>query len=563
MATKLRPRPAAPRTVSFEVRGGEAPAKDLTGWLSLGAIAVIALGVRLIQLDHPPFIDEFNHIFAARSFLSDGTLTVASDEPYRRARLFTYMVAAAFRVFGESLVVARVIAVLAGTALVTLMFWWVRRYAGVLAAWISALLLCFYPMALFLSQITRFYTVQALLYWTAVVLIHAWVARHPNVSRSAAYVLAAAVCLALGTHLFPLTIVGAAGLAAWAIPAQIGSLGTWLRADRRNRWLFGGFLLLAGVYAVSWALSGGAEWAWRMFMHADLWAESNRNNAMYYHDILIVQYGSLWSIFPFLALLALVAKPRLTLLCLTIFGVAFAFHSVAAWKSERYIFYAMPAFFTVTGIALASVMHAFHRHAQANAARLLGGRVPPALVTVVLVVLLLVSVRASYATNQAFRTAHQIVSSPDGPRPPPYTRADWPRIAPLVRPIIADGAIVMASANLHSLYYLNRLDYDLSALHLNDFVGPQPEFAIHHKTATPVISEPESLEHVMRCHARGVVLIEAAHWWGDTAVPERTRNYIAEHLSSLELPESSGIVGFEWRDGMFPRGGATCPPSIP
>src|ERR1700712_590095 len=116
------------------------------------AVFAIALATRLIGLHHTPYVDELNHVMAAHSLLAHGTLELdPGGEPYTRARLFTYFVAALFRVFGASLVVARLPAVLAGAALVGVLFVWVRRVAGSGAAWVAAMLFCFQPQSIYLS----------------------------------------------------------------------------------------------------------------------------------------------------------------------------------------------------------------------------------------------------------------------------------------------------------------------------------------------------------------------------------------------------------------------------
>ena len=91
------------------------PASRLRGATIAAPLVVfaIALIARLIGLHHTPYVDELNHVMAAHSLLERGTLELApGGEPYTRARLFTYLVAALFRVFGESLAVARMPAVM-------------------------------------------------------------------------------------------------------------------------------------------------------------------------------------------------------------------------------------------------------------------------------------------------------------------------------------------------------------------------------------------------------------------------------------------------------------------
>jgi hypothetical protein len=57
------------------------------------AVALIALTVRLIQLDHAPWVDELFHMLAARSLLTDGTLHINGTVEYTRAWVFTWLLA--------------------------------------------------------------------------------------------------------------------------------------------------------------------------------------------------------------------------------------------------------------------------------------------------------------------------------------------------------------------------------------------------------------------------------------------------------------------------------------
>jgi 4-amino-4-deoxy-L-arabinose transferase-like glycosyltransferase len=135
-------------------------------WAAAAAVTAVALAVRLIHLDTPPFVDELFHVLAAKSYLADGTLEIADgSRPYVRARLYTMLVAGMFAWFGEGLVQARIPAVVAGALLVGVVYMWVHSVAGRWPAVISSLLFCFQPGALSLSQIGRFYTLATLFLW--------------------------------------------------------------------------------------------------------------------------------------------------------------------------------------------------------------------------------------------------------------------------------------------------------------------------------------------------------------------------------------------------------------
>jgi hypothetical protein len=76
-----------------------------------------SLLVRLINLGSPPEFDELYTVLAAQGCLVDGEPQIA-EGLYDRARLYTILVAVFFDWFGESLVVARIPSVIAGSLLV-------------------------------------------------------------------------------------------------------------------------------------------------------------------------------------------------------------------------------------------------------------------------------------------------------------------------------------------------------------------------------------------------------------------------------------------------------------
>ena len=152
-------------------------------WLSAGLLFAAAVLIRLIDLDHLPRNDELYTVLAARGWLTDGVPRIA-DGIYDRAELYTILVAQFFRVLGESLVVARLPSLLAGSGLVVAVFLWTRSVAGNAAAWIAALFVCLSPLEIQLSQYARFYTLFGLLFWLGATGIYALVEQQVS-SRTA------------------------------------------------------------------------------------------------------------------------------------------------------------------------------------------------------------------------------------------------------------------------------------------------------------------------------------------------------------------------------------------
>jgi uncharacterized membrane protein len=132
--------------------------------------------------------------------------------------VFTRAVALAFRLFGDSLVSARLPALAAGVVLVLVTCIWVGRKAGLLAGATAAMLLAIVPGTLEVAVFARFYTLHALV--IALIYIALFEAARPGRATRArtAWIVLALALLPLGWHLQENTIValgaGIAGVVA-------------------------------------------------------------------------------------------------------------------------------------------------------------------------------------------------------------------------------------------------------------------------------------------------------------------------------------------------------------
>lgn len=510
-------------------------------------LIIFTLGIRLIGLDHPPHIDELNHVLAARSLLEDGNLQINGGEPYTRAWIFTYLVAGLFSFLGESLVVARIPAVLAGTALVVAVFLWVHSVGGRAAAWIAALLLSVYPHAISLSQLARFYTLQALLFWIGAVSVY-WLISQSSVDsrRTIAFVLSAALSFGLALHFQLTTTIGIAGLMLWAALVTGPALVRRLTSSRHGTWMA---LLLAvglGLSAVALLQTETAWHMWVLFNHTDLWAAEYQDAYRFYHWQLLDRYPTLWTLFPLVLLLAASAHFRATLFCASIFGVAFLLHSWAAWKDERYLFYAMPIFFAVSGLAIAEIIPPLRERVEFLLAGLVGERVQRGRIAGMAVGILVGAALFVVGSNSAFVESYRSLTSKISQV---YSDSDWAAAAAKLRPLADSSAVVVSSADLKALYFLGRHDIELSATQLvTDYNGRSPEFTRSWKVARPIISTPESLERVVACYPSGLVIVESYHWRSSWAVQPAAADYLIQHTEPVPLPEQWHLLAFRWRN---------------
>ncbi len=531
---------------------------DYRAVLELVLVAAIALAVRLVDLGHPPFIDEFHHLLAADSLLEKGTLTIHDGVAYTRGWPLTYLVAGFYAVFGQSLEVARWPAVLSGVLLVCLLFAWLRAEAGRPAAWIGALLLCFSPIALYLSQWVRFYTLHALLFWLGCYGVYRLHTRPAPLRRRLLVGLATLAAFVAAFELQVTTVVGAGGVILFAALVQTPRLAAAARSKERRRFVVIG-ALVALVAAMGLVGLGVVDWLLARARYVDAWALDRADNLRFYHWLLTEEYGFLWVLFPLTALFALTGRTRrLALLFVSVFGVAFVGHSLSAWKSERFLFYAMPAFFAVWALTAAEVAprlwqrvvggaHAAFEHVPAMSSRPMIG--------------LVVIAAAGFAFSglPAYTTTRVIYFEGEHWSPPPDHRGeryrghpDWERAAPALAAVDDSVEVVVGQPDMKVIYYLGDVDYILAAGYLVSISSPgaepefHPEFSMWPKVGRPLVSTPESIALIVGCYRTGLLVSEEHVWGWRWAVPRATAEFIEQNLQPVELPSDTGILAFRW-----------------
>jgi hypothetical protein len=542
----------SPRSRPQGVQADSTPQRATSGslWLEVLLLGVIALVVRLVYLDHAPYIDELYHALAARSLLQDGTLHINGEQPYTRAWALTYAVAGLFRIFGDSLVVGRIPAVLAGVGLVIALFVWLRAVATASAAWIAALLLCFAPISIYLSQQIRFYTLHALFFWLGAFAVYAASTSAAGGTRRTAWLAAGAMAsFIIAFHLQPITTIGVAALALWLALSHGPDIYRWRVAGGRKRALLTAAVLLAGGALL--VAAGAGSFVARglaMMAHSDVWSASATANYWFYFRNLGDQYATLWTLLPVSVLIAASRFRGPTLFLVTIFASAFVFHSVAAWKHERYLFYAMPAFFGLWGLAAAVALPWLRQRFDALRGDI---HLPRQAATAVFVAVLTAAALWAAVGNSATLYTYRMLTTGDAEwRLSRAYRgeADWQAVLPILQ-VEADVAdVVIASSMLKALYFLGRLDVGLS---LNEMLrgSDHAEFSMATREGVPVISNPKSVATLHDCIASGLVIADQRNWRTPWGVPPATADYIEATFQRLPVPQQHGVLAFRWRDG--------------
>lgn len=526
-------------------------------WLELGLVTALATVIRLVALGVPPFVDELNHVLAAKSFLQHGSLAIYDGGPYLRGRLFTYVVAGFMAVFGDGLAVARLPATISGVLLVCLLFAWLWVEGGRLAAWTTALLLAFAPISIYLSHWVRFYTMHALFFWLACFGVYRLITGNYSPLRRLMIGTATLLALLLAFHLQVTTVIGGAGLAAFGV---LAGGAKWLsKLSRRERWVALGVagLAVAAIVGIFY-MSGVLRWLALAGSQVDAWAADRAHNPRFYHWMFTEEYGFLWTLFPVAVLFACARRWNLALLFVSVFGVAIIGHSIAAWKAERYVFYVLPAFFGVWGLAVAEVVPRIWRRLTDTTDVHLA--VLPGWARRGVAGLALAAALGFAATGPAaYAATRTIYLQRSAWKPGPehlgevYSGLpDWEEAAPELKDVAEDVDVVVGEPDLKVIYYVGRIDYVLYAGHLVKKVRGDgsyemyPEFSVWSKIGRPVVSEVGSMAGLMTCYESGLVVAEKQAWGWMGAVPRETAALIAERADALPLPDDTGLVAYTW-----------------
>lgn len=525
-------------------------------------IGAIALAVRLAHLDSAtPTYDEFYHLLAARSWLRDGSLHIGAGE-YTRAALYTGMVAESLRLFGDTLAAGRVPAAVAGTLWAVGLFVWTQRVAGGVAAWAAGLMFALDPTAVHLSQWVRFYTLQGLLVLIGVVCVHALVVGRHKLRRAVLIGAAGLVSFALATYFQRTALIALVGAGVWAAFALARQMGSALSSDRaRARWLLIGAGVLLLVAGIGFGVSGIGAKLWADYTRVLPWTEPESTGSRWYAWWLGSRYPTLWALLPIAAVLAVARFPSLALLALSVFGTSFVAVSFAGSKAERYLAFAMPFFFLIWGLALATLLPAL-RAAAARAIAAVGGegRLSSRTMAVASWGFTGLAVAFAVLANNAPRATWRMVFPGDKERP--YREADWSPALPRLRPLVDSTDVVVASYVLKPVYYLGRGDVTLARTEVSELRwenGRPVEFSIDWRTGRPAISTPESLQRVMACFGSGLVLVERFHLNRAILVPEETTAFLLANTEEVPLPPDSWVLAFRWKRPVPPTQPG-CPP---
>ena len=541
----IRVGPGAPRHPD---RGAGSTAGRVGTPLLLGELCLAflaALMVRLIDLSIlPPDPDDLLHLYAARSYLLDGSLSIFTGT-YVRAADYTRLVAACLYLFGDSLNAARLPALISGAGLVAAVYAWMRIEVGRGAAVLAAATLALLAPAVEVSTLVRFYALQSLLFWLGAAAIYAALTKDRSWGATAALVAFGLITWVEAARLQVISAVGIAGFLAWA-----ALFLTWrLRRTFPVRTLaiaWAGLLLAAGLVLLGLIQAGIAAKLYGMYRETAFWATPDRDYYQYYYHEMSKIFGLLMDLLPLAGLLALLWFPRPAIYCGTVFITGFLLHSFAGMKGARYIFYLLPFFTCIWAMAAWAVTLTIRDRVLAAA----GTRawLSPFVVTaavgcfLALIVIKAVPVLEGTARSIAQPGYHRHVDSRD---------QAWLVTRDMLRPIVMKSEVFVSDDDLLADFHVGRADLVLNKSRLLEN-NPADEFTRDFRTGTPTISDEASIRTVLSCFGSGVILTYEPFL--DWLSPE-SRTLLAENTRRLDLARD--FVGFVW-DTPRDAGGTNC-----
>lgn len=497
-----------------------------------GAVTAVLLGLMARGIiDHVPLYDELLHFLAAQGLQRSGTLAIADGE-YPRAWLYTHLVAKSFTVFGETLVAARIPALISAMGLVLLTAVWVTRKVGLFAGLIAAGFLCLAPATIDLAVFARFYTLHALVITVMGIALYEALDPESGRVRRVTLVALAFALTPLAMHLQESTVVAAGALACGTAAVLMLDHWMWIRGFARRYPLqlaVGGILALAVALVVVNKLGLIDQ-----MQQVPLWNAWAVGRPHYYLMVLASEMPLLWALFPVAIVLAFTVQARLTLFAVVVLVSGLAVHSIAGQKAIRYVYYLFPFFCVIWGCALAAIAQ-FARSIWERRQRQIAGYTEFFVLTLMFLVLV-----NSREGQSAAKLIGGRVTPEESLGLTNIAEPEWRPIVPILKPVLAEADRSITSNAMKSLYYFGNYDYELNASIVPETITGT-EFGIDHRTGKQAIGSAESIKRVLSMSGAAVVVLEDEKMNLEAGVPPDAMAVIEAFCKPIPLPADVAV----------------------
>ena len=509
-------------------------------WVWLGEVIIVAAlsAVAIYTYTNPTLhTDESYHLLCSISLNHGEGLPIIGDYPYTRAWVFSYLVAWSQGLFGFNLTAARLPAVIAAVLMVAVLFTWVRYRAGRTAGWAAALLLGLSVHTPDIAQFCRFYTLHALMVLLASIGVFEALAPGLRLWRRFTWLLLALPALGLAWHLQVTTAVAVAGLGTWVGLVAVWSLWTTPRLTGRTK-----LLSLTGLGVAAAATIGGLvasgmwDWGLRHLSWTPYWAGEHRRGVFDYHSRFAPWYQGMWYLTPLALVLALPRHARMALFCAVTLVVSLVMMSLSSVHALRYVFFCTPMWFTIWGLATATVCLFIYRTAVAwGDARF---TLPTARATwraMCILGLVLACLAAAYKTPAYWRTWRNLRHA-EGDALAPW--GDYESALAAIhrtQPELLDVPVILASPAAKARYFF-----------------PSKRVYLLGKSDSPDLSrdivDAQSLAQFVAEHEQGMIIVDQkARFWRDPRfVTDEMADFIESSMIRLPTPKGAGVVLYRW-----------------
>jgi 4-amino-4-deoxy-L-arabinose transferase-like glycosyltransferase len=320
--------------------------------------------------------DELFHVFAAKSYLTDGNMHIPwKTGEYTRALPVTYLTVLSFKLFGESEASARLPFALANLVFIFLAYRIIKDMFSRRVGLIFVISLSLSIFAIQMSQECRMYTLFQLVYFLMSIAFFrglepaAMATSMPSRANAATSLpsrpgisrkhLALALGLALVGFLLQLmTFNFIFVVLAYSIVMLVDQgLHEGLRKSILSKYSI--ILASIGILTLLLALIRPQllEHIAQAVLQAPTWNRSSRSNFAFYQRVITDSHFIEWAIYPLGAVVAVHRYGRKGLFFVLSFFVLFFMHCfIFAQHSERYIFHLLPFFLAVAAVGLDLVL---------------------------------------------------------------------------------------------------------------------------------------------------------------------------------------------------------------
>jgi 4-amino-4-deoxy-L-arabinose transferase-like glycosyltransferase len=525
---------------------GECAKLKIDSWVAPAIAFSVALLLFSINLDRPPHPDELHHVLAAQHLLETGRPLLAEGE-YTRGILHTWLVAISYEVFGEGLASARIPSVLLVALVAPILFLWVRREAGSLAAWLTASLFILSPFTVEIAQFSRFYALQMFSFVLGALCFYYTLLAAVSLPRRVLLGALASGLLILAISSQKTSLVGIVGVSVWTFGLVVERAFFSPTTSQAVKKGLVALLIVAAVIAIAAATQTNVlEWAWDSLRRTQLFAAGRRDDFWFYYVRFFLFYPTLWSLVGVVSVFAMVLSGRLAWYAITIFAVSFLVMSFAGPKATRYLSFAPPFLAIIWGVGLAYVVPPLLRYAEATRIRLAETiALPQRIGSIASKTIVIAALSTVVLTNPFWLRTATVIGNVALPGETPVT--DWRLARDALASWIADADIMITTEELGAIYFLRRSDVNYNPSKLLELDPDQrKEFGIDYRTGRPIISKPESLEQLIACFERGIVVGPVERWGDPMRINEAAQDVITRYAKPIEVPKESHLYAWGW-----------------